>query len=55
MNVTFLEERDYKSVLYDILEETYKSNPYYVPIMVKELEDVKKTLQFMVDKENSKW
>lgn len=50
-----IDTRDYKSVLYEILEESYKNNPYYVPIMENELESVKKTLQFMVDKEGHIW
>lgn len=50
-----VETRDYKSILYDILEESYQKSPYFAPIMEKELESVKKTLQFMVDKESHKW
>lgn len=37
-------------MLFSLLEEAYTKNPYYVPIMDKELSTVKQTLQFMVEK-----
>ena len=49
-----VDQRDYKSVLYDMLEESYKSSPY-VTSLKKELENVKTTLQFMVEKEGHIW
>ena len=42
-------------MLFSLLEEAYTKNPYYVPIMDKELSTVKQTLQFMVEKEGKKW
>ena len=42
-------------MLFSLLEEAYTTNPYYVPIMEKELSTVKQTLQFMVEKEGKKW
>ena len=47
--------RDYRSVLYSLLESAYRDNPYFAPIMERELSNVKKTLRFMVEKEGKKW
>ena len=52
---TRLDKRDYRSVLFSLLEKTYKDNPYFVPIMSKELDNVMKTLKFMVEKEGKTW
>lgn len=52
---SFVVDCDYRSLLYSLLEDAYTSNPYFVPIMGEELESVKKTLQFMVEKEGKVW
>ena len=49
------DDRDYRSVLYSLLEKSYQENPYFVPIMKNELDSVRKTLHFMVEKEGKRW
>lgn len=50
-----VDDRDYRSVLYSLLEKSYQENPYFVPIMKNELDSVRKTLHFMVEKEGKRW
>ena len=55
VSFSYSDDRDYRSVLYSALEDAYRQNPYFAPIMEQELSSVKRTLQFMVEKEGKKW
>ena len=46
---------DYRSILYSLLEKAYRDSPYFAVGMEKELDSIKKTLQFMVEKEGYTW